>query len=105
MTVQEILLQCEAHGVTLTSGQNGAIRLSPPGMLPDKLRKALQEYRGTVLRLLSAPPADAIANEPCDVCGSRERWQWLDGRELCRPCLVLDVVLMTLASTIRERTP
>jgi hypothetical protein len=96
MTVQEILLQCEAHGVTLAPGQNGAIRVSPPGVLPDKLRKALQEYRGSVLRLLSAPPADVMSDEPCDVCESRERWHWFDGRLRCRVCLVLDLVPMTL---------
>jgi hypothetical protein len=96
MTVQEILVQCETHGVTLAPGQNSTIRVSPPGVLPDKLRKALQEHKGAVLQLLSAPPADVTANEPCDVCGSRERWQWLDGRLVCRVCLVLNLVPLTL---------
>jgi hypothetical protein len=104
MSVPDLLAECEAHGVTLAPGQNGTIRVSPPGVLPDKLRKALQEHKGSVLQLLSAPPADVMGDEPCNLCGSQERWQWLDGRELCRPCLVLDFVPMTLASTIRERT-
>jgi hypothetical protein len=96
--VPDLLAQCEAHGVTLAPGQNGTIRVSPPGVLPDELRKALQEHKGSVLRLLSAPPADVTSNEPCEVCGGRERWLWLDGRELCRICLVLGMMPMTLAS-------
>jgi hypothetical protein len=74
MMVQEILIQCETRGVTLAPGERGAIRVSPPGILPDQLRKALQEYRGSMLRLLSVPPADVMSDEPCVRCGSLERW-------------------------------
>ena len=100
--LQEILIQCEAHGVTLAPGENGTIRASPPGVLPDQLRKALQEYRGSILRLLSAPQADVTAHDPCAVCGGRERWLLLDGRLLCRVCLVLDLMPMTLLSEMKE---
>jgi hypothetical protein len=101
MNVADLLAQCDAHGVTLAPGQNGTIRVSPPGVLPDQLRRALQEHKGSVLRLLSAPPADVIANAPCEVCGGRERWLWLDGRELCRVCLILDLVPMSLLSGVK----
>jgi hypothetical protein len=33
-----------------------------------------------------APP-DALG-EPCPACGTKEKWRWLDGRLLCRTCLV-----------------
>jgi hypothetical protein len=60
------------------------------------LAQQLLAHKGDLMRLLSAPPADVIANETCDVCGSRERWQWLDGRELCRACLILNFAPLTL---------
>jgi hypothetical protein len=39
--------------------------------------------------LLAQYPADELG-EPCTVCGSPEKWVWLDGRRLCRPCLIRD---------------
>jgi hypothetical protein len=37
--------------------------------------------------LLVKYPPDALG-EPCPQCGGQEQWRWLDGRLLCRPCLV-----------------
>ncbi len=36
----------------------------------------------------SPPPADLIGDDPCPTCGSQEKWRWLDGRLVCRPCLI-----------------
>jgi len=47
-------------------------------------------------QLLRAPPADFMNDQPCPSCGSYERWRWLDDRELCRVCLVLDWAPWTL---------
>jgi TubC N-terminal docking domain len=96
MTVPEILAQCATLGVTLAPGDAGTLRVSPPGVLPDGLRAELQAHKTALLRLLSAPPADVLNDERCPTCGSRERWLWLDGRLLCRLCLLLDLVPLTL---------
>jgi len=100
MRVSEILTQCTVLGLTLAAGDDGNIRVSPPGVLPAELRAQLQASKETLRRLLKAPPADVLHDEPCDVCGSRERWMWLDGCELCRVCLILDLVPMSLPSGI-----
>jgi hypothetical protein len=47
-------------------------------------------------QLLTALPLDLLNKDPCLVCGSGERWQWLDGRLLCRVCLVLDLAPLAL---------
>jgi hypothetical protein len=48
-------------------------------------------------RPVTPPPADEVADKyppdevggaPCPVCGAGEWWLWLDGRRLCRPCLI-----------------
>ena len=98
MTVREISTQCSRLGVTLAAGDEGKLRVSPPGVLSAELRAQLHAHKETLRRLLTAPPADVLGVEPCDVCGRRERWYWLDGRLLCRTCLVLDLVPMTLVS-------
>jgi hypothetical protein len=46
--------------------------------------------------LAKPPPADVMSEELCPVCGSLDRWQWLDGQLLCRICLIFDLVPMTL---------
>ena len=71
---------------------------APKGVLTPALRHALVEHKTSMLRLLSAPPADVLGDEPCDVCASQERWRWLDGRELCRVCLILGLMPMSLLS-------
>jgi hypothetical protein len=95
MTMSEILSQCSLLGVTLAAGEEWKLRVSPPGVLPPELRAQVQAHRET-LRRLTAPPADVLSDEPCDVCGSRERWLWLGGRPLCRVCLVLDLAPLSL---------
>jgi hypothetical protein len=37
--------------------------------------------------LLVKYPPDELG-EPCPQCAGKEKWRWLDGRLLCRPCLV-----------------
>jgi hypothetical protein len=64
--------------------------------LPDVLQDRLHTDKPDLVRLLTAPRADFLIDELCPVCGSQERWQWLDGRLLCRVCLVLDLVPLTL---------
>jgi hypothetical protein len=36
------------------------------------------------------PPPPDLISEPCSVCGSQERWRWIDGSLLCRPGLIHD---------------
>lgn len=48
------------------------------------------------LKLLTAPEPDFLSATSCVICGSRERWTWLDGRPLCRVCLILDLAPLTL---------
>jgi hypothetical protein len=94
--VVDLLRQCAAWGVSLAPGEKGALRVSPPGVLPDELKAALKRHKPEVLKLLTAPKLDVLAELPCQVCGSRERWWWIDGRHICRPCLVLDLAPLTL---------
>jgi Zinc-finger of RNA-polymerase I-specific TFIIB, Rrn7 len=60
----------------------------------------LLAHKADLLQLLAAPPKDATEAEnapaaadtthanPCAQCGSQERWRWLDGRQICRSCLM-----------------
>ena len=61
----------------------------------------LLTHNRALARLLTAPPADFLSAEPCPLCSSRERWTWLDGRALCRVCLVLDLAPLTLRRGVR----
>jgi hypothetical protein len=65
-------------------------------VLPDKLKGALKAHKPALLKLLTAPEPDYLSDTPCPICGSRERWIWLDGRALCRVCLILDLAPLTL---------
>ena len=105
MTVSEVLTRRSISGVTLAAGEEGKLRVSPPGVLPAELREPLQAHKRALRRLLTAPPADFPSDEPCDACGSRERWLRLDGRELCSVCLVLDLAPMTLGPGGWDRPP
>jgi hypothetical protein len=60
----------------------GCTNQGPAGALIPALRNALVEDKTSILRLLTAPAPDALVDDPCPICGSRERWQWLDGRLL-----------------------
>ena len=95
LPVTEILDQCQGLGVTLAPGEHGALRVSPPRVLTPELRAQLQAHKTTLLKLLTAPPADVLGERPCTICGSHERWQWLDGRLLCRVCVILDLAPLT----------
>jgi len=97
MTAHDLLSRCQALGVRVVAGDTGTLRVSPPGVLSAELREQLRTHKPDLVRLLTAPPADVLSEEPCSTCGSRERWIWRDGREICRPCLILDLVPMTRA--------
>jgi hypothetical protein len=102
LPVTEILEQCHGLGVTLVPGEHGALRVSPPGVLPGQIKEDLKALKADILKLLAAPPADAMSDDPCATCGSRERWRWLDGRLLCRVCVVLDLMPMSLLASVKE---
>jgi hypothetical protein len=102
MTAQDLLTQCKALGVTLTWGEHGTLRVSPPGVLAENIREQLRIHKPDLRRLLTAPPADVRGDDPCATCGSHERWHWLDGRLLCRVCVVLDLMPMSLLSSVKE---
>jgi hypothetical protein len=65
--------------------------------MPSALER-LRELRevSRTKRELGSPLKASIADryppdefgERCSVCGSPEKWIWLDGRRLCRPCLI-----------------
>ena len=95
-----LLDQCTMLGVTLTSGHDGRLLGSPQDLLPEGLLEQLRDNQTDLVRLLTAPSADVLGDEPCDLCGSHERWIWLDGRELCRVCLILDLMPLSLFSGI-----
>jgi hypothetical protein len=69
----------------------------------EALAQQLLAHKAELLPLLTAPPADFLSEEPCPICGSRERWTWLDGRLLCRVCLVLNLAPLTLVREGWER--
>jgi hypothetical protein len=88
-------------GISLSLVRN---KNSPPDgskSVPKPSYRPLTEEQAR--RLSIAPPADFMSDQPCPICGLRERWHWLDGRELCRTCLILDLVPMTVAIG-KERT-
>jgi hypothetical protein len=60
MTMHEVLTRCTALGVTLAAGDEGKLRVSPPGVLPEELRGQHQMHKAALLRLLTAPPADVM---------------------------------------------
>ncbi|HXH09535.1 MAG TPA: YozE family protein [Alphaproteobacteria bacterium] len=62
------------------------------------LMRAIWRHPMAVVRWCTMPPADHEA-EPCPVCGSTERWEWLDGRAICRICTILDLQPLTLGAT------
>jgi hypothetical protein len=53
--VTEIMDRCRDLGVTLSPGEHGALRVSPPGVLPDTLRDDLKRHKADLLKLLTAP--------------------------------------------------
>jgi hypothetical protein len=98
--VTTLLEQAQAAGLEVRADGDRLVVHGPQSA--EALARQLLAHKADLMRLLSAPPADVTANEACDVCGSRERWQWLDGRLCCRVCVVLDRVPMTLAAVMEE---
>src|SRR5262245_63117992 len=88
--VTTLLEQAQAIGLDVRADGDRLVVRGPQSA--EALARQLLAHKGDLMRLLSAPPADVTANEPCEVCGGRERWLWLDGRELCRICLVLGLM-------------
>jgi hypothetical protein len=103
MIVVDLLVACERLGVILATGEQGTLRANPPGVLPEDLRAQLRAHKQELWQLLTAPPADVLSDEPCPICGSQERWQWLDGRLFCRVCVVLDLAPLTLVRSGWDR--
>jgi len=91
MTLTALLGELDLHRVDLTI-DGGQLRYhAPKGTMVPTLRQAIADHKAALLQLLSAPPPDFLSIQPCPMCGSRERWQWLDARVLCRMCLSLDL--------------
>jgi hypothetical protein len=53
--------------------------------------KYLDLAESATLNCPAAPPLDELG-EPCAACGSKDMWRWLDGRLLCRPCLLREAL-------------
>jgi hypothetical protein len=96
MEVIDLLRKCAFLGIRLEAGDNGALQVNPMRALADDLKAALKVHKPVLLKLLTAPPADFLGDDPCPVCGSHERWNWFDDQALCRVCTVLDLAPLTL---------
>jgi hypothetical protein len=93
MTADEVLKALHERGAELTAdGDQLRYRATKTAIGPE-LRQAIASHKAELLsRLTTAPakeppPPDQIG-EPCPDCGAAEWWIWLDGRRLCRPCLI-----------------
>jgi TubC N-terminal docking domain/Zinc-binding domain of primase-helicase len=93
MNAFDLLVEIDRLGISIEV--NGDT-LHYQGALTPEIKAQLQRHKADILKYYTAPPPDDLSDEPCPICGSRERWQWLDGRLLCRVCLVLDLVPLTL---------
>jgi hypothetical protein len=95
-----LLSELQRQGVTLQAEGDRLRVKAPKGTLTPEVRQALTAQKAELLRLLvdsppppaafprEPPPADVVGGIPCADCGGTEWWRWLDGRLLCRPCLV-----------------
>lgn len=84
--VTDLLRQCASLGVTLAPGDNGALRVSPPGMLPDELKAALKAHKAAILRVLMTP--GDRRETPCPCCGATDWRETPDGGRWCVPCVL-----------------
>jgi hypothetical protein len=100
MTLTALLSELDLHRVDLTIDGDQLRFHAPKGTMGPTLRQAIAEHKTALLQLLSAPPRDFLAIQPCPICGSQERWQWLDARELCRVCLILDLPAAEARATV-----
>ena len=67
------------------------------GLLTPALKQLIAAEKVAILALLKAeraareaPPPTRTDAAPCEACGSPTRWTWIDGREICRECLIQD---------------
>jgi hypothetical protein len=93
MNVFDLLVEIDRLGISIEVDGD---TLHYQGALTPEIKAQLQRYKADILKYYTVSPPDDLSDEPCPICGSRERWQWLDGRLLCRVCLVLDLVPLTL---------
>ena len=96
MTPVDLLQEVSRLGIQLELDGDGIRYKAPMGTMTPVLREGLQRYKPKLRHILMAPPADVMSEEPCPVCSSQERWLWLDGRLLCRVCVILDLAPLTL---------
>jgi hypothetical protein len=106
--VLDLLRACASVGISIESAGHDVIHVSPMSVLTDQLKAAFKTHKPVLLKLLTAPQADCLSDDPCQTCGFYERWKWFDERTLCRVCTALDLVPLTLVrsrgarSTARE---
>jgi hypothetical protein len=70
MSPKELVAKCEAFGVTLAPGDGEKLRISPPGVLPDHVKRLLRAHKQAVLNLLAPPP-----ERGCYTCQQHSFWQ------------------------------
>jgi TubC N-terminal docking domain len=95
MRAAAILDTLRAHGGVVTVDGDALRVRRCKGMLTPELTQLMAAEKAAMLALLRAERAareaptrtDAV---PCEACGSPERWTWIDGREICRECLIHD---------------
>jgi hypothetical protein len=106
MTVAILLREAERLGITLTVEGNRLHVRAPTGVLTPELQAALTVHKPQLMRRLAAPPPDQAGGSPCSTCGMAEWWRWLDGRLLCRPCLIReDPLLAEMTATAAAKPP
>jgi tubulysin polyketide synthase-like protein len=82
MIAKDLMAKCEALGVTLAPGDHGALRVRPPGVLPDDLKRLLKAHKVAILNLLAGPPLGG-----CYTCQQRRYWQHAETyRWICAAC-------------------
>lgn len=96
MTAHEVLRELRRLPALLTVEGERLIIDALQGSLTPELHALVKAHKAELLAVLTAPEPNFLSDTPCSICGSRERWEWLDGRAPCRVCLVLDVAPLTL---------
>jgi hypothetical protein len=94
MDALTLLTQAHQTGLTVHAEGDRLVVRGPRSAEPLALK--LLDHKLDLMRLLTAPEADCLSEEPCPICGSHERWRWLDRRLICRVCLILDLIPLTL---------
>jgi hypothetical protein len=82
MTIKDVMAKCKALGVTLAPSDNGALRVRPPGVLPEDLKHLLKAHKVAILNLLAGPPPRG-----CYTCQRRRFWQHAETfKWICTTC-------------------